>query len=1167
MKKANFGRRERQVYGKIEETVAVENLNDIQTVSYARFLDEGIFHVLKKFSPIRSQPHRGDLRKDEKGFVLEFSGTRLGQPKEWEDHCKAKGTTYSIPIYVTIRVSDLRTGEMREEETFFGSIPYMTDRGSFVINGVERVVVNQLVRSPGVYFVDEPRTPANSPIYVAHFLPQRGAWLEIMLNTNKGILQARIDRRRKVNLLLFFKAVGFDNNMELFAHFPYVLDEFEQKDLEEHTHSFILEDIRTGGGELIASKGSLLDKETILKIVEAEISQITILDPYLQRTYENLDDDLKEADEDTAVMELFRKLKPGEIPRVNTAKNYLYNLYFSAEKYDFSEVGRYKMNRRLNKTYQKYLSNMNESEPRLYEEISSVIREMDILLATMHLIDLEKDPTLLDTKDHLGNKRVRTVGELLESEFERGFSKIQRQIQERLTLYNSLDKVSMQSLINVRPIIVSMNQFFASSQLSQFMEQVNPLAELTHKRRLSAIGPGGLKRERAKIEVRDVHDSHYGRMCPIETPEGANIGLITSLSSFAKIDKFGFLITPYRKVANGRVTDEIIYLTADEEEHYNIAQANTPLSKNGEIAVDFPTVRFHSEIKYIEKNQVDFIDVSPKQTIAISTALIPFLEHDDSNRAMMGSNMQRQAVPLVHPEAPKVGTGIEWIAGRDSGFVVLAKYPGQVVKMDASAIRIHRRDEEGKLMFDGKNPIVDAYHLKKFVRSNQDTMINQRPIVSIGEYVNVGDPIADGPATDMGELALGQNVMVAFMPWEGYNFEDAMLMSEELLEQDTFTSVHIEMYEVNARETRLGPEEITPDIPNVGRDRLKNLDEQGIIRIGAFVTSEDILVGKVTPKGEAEISPEEKIIRSVFGDRGRDIRDTSLKLPHGVNGRVIDVQIFQKDDVSELGPGVNTMVRVYVACRKPLDIGDKFAGRHGNKGVVSKILPKQDMPFMPDGKPINIILNPLGVPSRMNIGQILETHLGWLADLNGWFVATPVFDGAKEDEVLSALYKRRSELGITEGDHPKTMSGKVFLRDGRTGEPFANPVVVGIMYIMKLVHIAQDKIHARSVGPYSLIHQQPLGGKAQFGGQRFGEMEVWALEAYGATNTLNEMLTIKSDDVFGRNEVYMAISKNKNVPEAGIPESFKVLVKELRGVALDVKVFDEHGNEILLDKE
>ncbi len=1167
MKQESFGRRERKVYGKIGEAIKVPNLIDMQLESYQEFLDKGIMEVLRKFSPIRSQPHRGDLRKDEKGFVLEFIDTEIGEPNEEESDCKAKGISYTVPLYVKVRISDINTGEMREENAFFGYIPYMTERGSFIINGAERVVVNQLVRSPGIYFVSESLTPGKNDILMSHFLPQRGAWLEIMLNTNKNILQARIDRRRKVNLLLFLKSIGFTDNVELFANFPYEIEVYSKKDLEKYTDAIVLGDITDSRGDVMVAKGEKLDKKVFDDIIDNGIEHITILNPNMQNTFEKLDDSLKESGENEAVIELFRKLKPGEIPRVNTSKNYIYNLYFSDEKYEFSDVGRYKMNRRLDVVYDKYKKLHGIEGDDRYNEQSQVIEKLDLLLATIHVLDLEQDNTLLDTKDHLGNKRVRTVGELLKTEFERGFSKIQKLITEKLTVYNSLEKISIQSLINVRPIIISMNQFFASSQLSQFMDQVNPLSELTHKRRLSSIGPGGLKRERAKIEVRDVHDSHYGRMCPIETPEGANIGLITSLATFATTNPYGFLITPYRKVVNSKVTDQIDYLTANEEERYFVAQANTVIDEDGTIAAERVPVRLHGELQYVDRAEVGYIDVSPKQTVSISTALIPFLEHDDSNRALMGSNMQRQGVPVIHPQAPRVGTGVEWVAARDSGFIVRAKHPGQVVKVDSRKIQIHRMDETGKLIFEKSKPKIDLYKLQKFVRSNQDTMVNQRPIINVGEKVEKGDPLADGPATDMGELALGQNIVVSFMPWEGYNFEDAILLNQDLLKTDTFTSVHIELHEVNARETRLGSEEITPDIPNVSKERLKNLDENGIVRVGAMVSSEDILVGKVTPKGEAEISPEEKIIRSVFGDRGRDIQDTSLKLPHGVNGRVIDVKVYDKNDVAELGAGVNKMIRVYVACRKPLNVGDKLAGRHGNKGVISRILPREDMPFLPNGEPVEMILTPLGVPSRMNLGQILETHLGWLAHLNNWFVATPVFDGAKEEEILEELYKRRVELDLDKGDTAEKKSGKVQLRDGRTGIAFDQPVTVGVMYMLKLVHIAQDKIHARSVGPYSLIHQQPLGGKAQFGGQRFGEMEVWALEAYGATHTLSEMLTIKSDDVQGRNEVYKAILKNKNVPEPGIPESFKVLVKELRGVALDVKVFDENDNEIDLDKE
>jgi DNA-directed RNA polymerase subunit beta len=722
-------------------------------------------------------------------------------------------------------------------------------------------------------------------------------------------------------------------------------------------------------------------------------------------------------------------------------------------------------------------------------------------------------------------------------------------------MYNSLDKINVQSLINVRAVMATLHQFFASSQLSQFMDQVNPLSEITHKRRISALGPGGLRRERARFEVRDVHHSHYGRMCPIETPEGANIGLITSLATYAKIDKYGFLRTPYRKVVKGKITDHIDYLMADEEENYNIAPVNVKIDENGMLQDERVTVRYMESYKYVNRDQVNYIDVSPKQLIGVSAALIPFIENDDANRALMGSNMQRQGVPLINPQAPLVGTGMEKYVARDSGSIVSAKHAGVVKKVSATEIIVERDDGEGE----------DIYHLIKYTRTNQDTMMNQRPIVDAGDHVEAGDCIADGPATDMGELALGRNVMVAFMSWEGYNFEDAIAVNQSLIEEDAFTSVHIEVYETYARETRLGPEEITADIPNVSKELLKNLDENGIVRVGAMVHPKDILVGKVTPKGDSELTAEEKIMRSIFGERGRDVKDTSLKVPHGVDGRVIGVHVFEKGDISELDSSVNKMVKVYVATRKPLSVGDKVAGRHGNKGCISRIVAKEDMPFLPDGTPVEMVLSPLGVPSRMNIGQVMETQLGWLAKLKNIHVATPVFDGAKEEDIFKPLYEERKKYGLTDGDDEKYPTGKVVLRDGRTGEPFDSPVVVGIMYVMRLIHIAQDKIHARSVGPYSLIHQQPLGGKAQFGGQRFGEMEVWALEAHGASHMLQEMLTIKSDDVEGRNEAYKAIMRGKNIPLPNLPESFKVLVKELQGIALDIRVYDENGNEIDLN--
>ena len=1167
--KRKFGKRERVVYSKLKESVEVPNLLRIQLESYENFIKEGALKVLKKFSPIKSQPNRADLRKGDKGFVLEFVRTRVGEPKNTEEECREKGLTYNIPLYATVRITDMSTEEMKEEEIFLGYIPKMTERGTFIINGAERVVVNQLVRSPGVYFVEETKGLVTmKPIYVAHFLPVRGAWLEILLNLNREILQARIDRRKKVNLILFLKSLGYDDNFELFKFFPKIVEIFDEEDLLEYEKSIVLQDVVSQTGEKILEFGDRLTKKKISEIASTGVKEIRLLHPYIQKTFESLSDEERNYDMGTACMEIFRKLRPGEIPRINTAKAYVHGLYFNEDKFELSEVGRYKINRKFRRIYEKYLKEVEgkDIENVEYEVDSLVLTPFDIILATRHLLELENHPEYLDTKDHLGNKRVRTVGELMQIELERAFSRVRRMMQEKLTLFSSLDKISVQSLINVRPLIATMNQFFAGSQLSQFMDQINPLSELTHKRRLSAIGPGGLKKEHARFEVRDVHHSHYGRMCPIETPEGANIGLITSLTTYAAIDKYGFLMTPYRKVVKGKVTDEIVYLTADEEEQYNIAQASTPIDDDGYLLDEMVPVRFMETIKYVPRDEVDLMDVSPKQIVSVSTSLIPFLEHDDANRALMGSNMQRQAVPLIKPEAPIVGTGMEAVAARDSGYVILAKNDGIVKYVDARKIVIHRTDDKGNPMFDENGePITDEYRLLKFVRSNQDTCINQRPIVNLGDKVKKGEPIADGPATDMGELALGKNVLVAFMPWEGYNFEDAILIGQQLLEEDAYTSIHIEVYETQVRETRLGPEEVTAEIPNVSKEALRNLDEDGIVRIGAFVSSRDILVGKVTPKGEEDITPEDKIIRSVFGDKGRDVQDTSLRLPHGVQGRVIDVKIFDRSEVAELGAGVDKLIKVYVASRKPLDVGDKLAGRHGNKGVVSKILPKEDMPFLPDGTPVDVIFSPLGVPSRMNLGQVLETHLGWFAKLTSTYVATPVFSGIKEDEIMDELYKVRKERGLDMGDSEEEKSGKVILRDGRTGLPFDQPVVVGYMYVMKLIHIAQDKIHARSTGPYSLIHHQPLGGKAQFGGQRFGEMEVWALEAYGAAYTLSEMLSVKSDDVKGRNEVYKAILKNRNIPEPGIPESFRVLVKELQGLALDIRIYDEDGNEINID--
>ncbi|MGC8955819.1 MAG: DNA-directed RNA polymerase subunit beta [Fervidobacterium sp.] len=1181
MKTYQVGKRTRYSFGKVDEIVEVPDLVEIQRKSFEELLSSGILRILKKFSPITSTKVEG--RRD-KGFNLEFVNFRVGQPLHSVEECKQRLLTYVAPFYATVRVTDISTGEMREEEVSLGNYPIMTENQTFVINGVERVVVSQLVRSPGVYFVEEPtKNIGAKPIYLAHFLPVRGVWLEIMLNLNDETLYARIDRRRRLNLFLVLKTLGLQNDIDILSLFPTYLDVDDDYSLKQAEGIIILENVVSKNGEMLAQKGSVLTSTLVDILREHGVEKIKVVNKYVFKTYVKLKERLKMSMEENiselrAYMEIYKELRPGEVFRYNAAKSYWNNLYFNDERFELSEVGRYKMNKKLTNAYRKYLVEIEGQSQKSvanveYEEKYNALTPMDVILVVRMLLETEKHPETLDTKDHLANKRVKTVGELIGSEFERAFSKAIHQIQEKLATYTSLDKISIPSLVNLRNVIASLNSFFATNPLSQFMDQVNPIAELTHKRRLTAVGPGGLKRERARFEVRDVHHSHYGRMCPIETPEGGNIGLITSLSVYATIDKFGFLVTPYRKVVDGKLTNEVVYLAADEEENYKIASSTIKIDENGKILQEKVPVRYLEKILYVNSSEIDLIDISPKQIVSVTTSLIPFLEHDDANRALMGSNMQRQAVPVIKPEAPLVGTGMEYYAAIYSGHVILAKHDGIVKKVDARKIIIHRTDENGQPMYDKKgNPIVDEYALLKYVRSNQDTCISQRPIVNAGDFVKKGTPIADGPATDNGELALGKNVLVAFLPWEGYNFEDAILVSEELLEEDTFTSVHIEVYETTARETRVGPEEITSEIPNVSKENLRNLDENGIIRVGAYVgkqkyfTSQDILVGKVTPKGESDASPEEKIMRSVFGEKGKDVKDSSLRVPHGVEGRVIGVHVFHKEEVGELGPGVNTLIRVYLATRKPLDVGDKLAGRHGNKGVVSMILPKEDMPFLPDGTPVQVVLSPLGVPSRMNIGQVLETSLGWLAKLTNRYFATPVFDGAKEEDILPELYRVRKSVNLHYGDDPENSSGKVTLRDGRTGKEFDFPVLVGYMYIMKLIHIARDKIHARATGPYSLIHQQPLGGKAQFGGQRFGEMEVWALEAYGASYTLNEMLTVKSDDIKGRTEVYKAIMKGRNLPEPGLPESFKVLVRELKGLALDVRVYDEHGNEIDIEK-
>ena len=938
----------------------------------------------------------------------------------------------------------------------------MTDKGTFIINRAERVVVSQLVRSPGVYF--SKTEEQGKEVFNATIMPNRGAWLEFELNT-RDVITVRVDRTRKIPATALVRALGYGSDSQIMELFD--------------NHSCI------------------------------------------QTTLER--DSTK--NEEEGLVEVYKRLRPGEPPTVDSARNLLGNLFFQPKRYDLAAVGRYKFNKKL-----KLDIDLDKQ----------ILTKEDIIATIKYLIGLRDGKGHVDDIDHLGNRRLRSVGELLQNQFRIGLSRMERVVRERMTIQD-VDIVTPQALINIRPVVASIKEFFGSSQLSQFMDQTNPLAELTHKRRLSALGPGGLSRERAGFEVRDVHYSHYGRICPIETPEGPNIGLISSLSTYARVNEYGFIETPYRKVdkESGVVTDEIVYMTADEEDEYIVAQANEPLTDEGRFVNNKVTVRYGNRIVEVAAEQVDFMDVSPKQLVSVATALIPFLEHDDANRALMGSNMQRQAVPLLVPEAPLVGTGIESKAAYDSGVLVTASRPGVVVHTTADAVVV--RADDGTL---------DRYQLDKFVRSNQGTCINQCPIVTKGERVEVGTILADGPSTDRGELALGRNVLVAFMPWEGYNYEDAILISKRLVKEDVFTSIHIEEYECDARDTKLGPEEITRDIPNVGEDALKDLDDRGIIRIGAEVRSGDILVGKVTPKGETELTAEERLLRAIFGEKAREVRDTSLRVPHGEAGIVVDVKVFSRDDGDEIAPGINQLVRVYVAKRK-ISEGDKMAGRHGNKGVIAQILPEEDMPFLPDGEPVDIVLNPLGVPSRLNIGQVLETHLGWAAKILGLKVATPVFDGASEEEIRDML---------SEANLPP--DGKIQLRDGRSGLPFDNPITVGYIYMLKLAHLVDDKIHARSTGPYSLVTQQPLGGKAQFGGQRFGEMEVWALEAYGSAYTLQELLTVKSDDVVGRVRTYEAIVKGENVPEPGVPESFKVLIKELQSLCLDAKVLNKDEKEI-----
>ena len=1151
----------RKTFARVGDAIEMPNLIKVQKDSYDWFIKEGLGEVLRDISPIID--YSGNL-------VLEFFDYYMEDKTKYSiEEAKERDATYSTRLHVKVRLINRETGEIKEQEIYLGDFPLMTDSGTFIINGAERVVVSQLVRSPGCYY-DASYDKTGKKIFTSTVMPIRGAWLEYETDSN-DVFYARVDRTRKIPVTTLLRAVGLATDNQ-------IIDMFGEDE------------------KIIAT----LNKDTI-----------------------------KTADE--AIVEIYKKLRPGELPTVDAARNLFNGLFFDNRRYDLAKVGRYKFNKKLNlatriqghiafdnivnpetgevlvekdsmiskekaveiqntginivdvkvdnkkvrvigngtvdihafvdikdldikelvnyEILKNILDNTDKKdlkkviEERKEELVPKHILTEDIIASVSYLLNLQYGLGKIDDIDHLGNRRIRCVGELLQNQFRIGLTRLERVVRERMTIQD-LDVVTPQTLINTKPITSAIREFFGSSQLSQFMDQTNPLSELTHKRRISALGPGGLSRERAGFEVRDVHYTHYGRLCPIESPEGPNIGLISALTTFAMINEYGFIETPYRKIdtETHKLTDEIIYMTADEEDGHIIAQATEEITPDGKLKHKRVKARYLDEVLDIESEKVDYIDVSPKQLVSVGAAMIPFLEHDDAKRALMGANMQRQAVPLMIPEAPVVGTGIEYRAARDSGTTILAAEDGVIEKVTADEIIVKNA-----------NGNKDTYKLRKFKRTNGGTCINQRPIVVKGEKVKKGDVIADGPSTQNGEMALGKNVLIAFSTWEGYNYEDAILLSERLVKEDVYTSIHIEEYDCECRDTKLGPEEITRDIPNVGEDSLKDLNEDGIIRIGAEVRPGDILVGKVTPKGETELTAEEKLLRAIFGEKAREVRDTSLRVPHGEAGTIVDVKIFTRENSDELGPGVNQVIRCYIAQKRKISVGDKMAGRHGNKGVISRILPVEDMPFMPDGTPVDVVLNPLGVPSRMNLGQVLEVHLGAAARMLGLKVATPVFDGAKEEEIEELL----KEAGLES-------NGKTILYDGRTGEPFDKPITVGVMYMLKLHHLVDDKIHARSTGPYSLVTQQPLGGKAQFGGQRFGEMEVWALEAYGAAHTLQEILTVKSDDVVGRVKTYEAIVKGENVPEPGVPESFKVLVKELQSLCLDVKLYSEDNKELEL---
>ena len=1273
VKPVHFGKTERMSFSKINEILDMPNLIEIQKNSYQWFLEKGLKEVLNEMSEITDYSEKLKLR------FLDF---RLDEnPKYSVMECKERDTTYAAPMRVRAQLLNEETGEIKESEVFIGDFPLMTDSGTFVINGAERVIVSQLVRSPGVYYNREIDKSGRS-LFNSTVIPNRGAWLEYETDQAE-VLFVRIDKNRKILLSTFVRALG------MFVSVAKSPESFKFTDKDAK----MIEKIQ----QLVANSVFLQDDAAFAEMTNEQMRQLFGVDERFGYTLEK--DATQNADD--ALLEVYKKLRPGEPFTIEGAITHIYNLFFDPHRYDLSRVGRYKYNKKLGiasriegkklaqpvinpftgeiiadagetvnaaqaaamqaaGVYCAYImiGDTEETErefkvvtngmvdvkgfvnENVYEAVKEIVNENvsvkcladvlesvsddealiealtdnasdlipnhitfdDMFASINYFLGLNHAVGVIDDIDHLGNRRIRSVGELLQNQFRIGFARMERVIREKMTLQaQDLDTMTPQTLINIRPVVAAIKEFFGSSPLSQFMDQTNPLSELTHKRRLSALGPGGLSRDRAGFEVRDVHYSHYGRMCPIETPEGPNIGLISYLATYARINKYGFVETPFRKVdkATGVVLDEVVYMTADEEDNYIVAQANEALDENGRFKNKSVTVRFRDQFLEVSPERVDFMDVSPKMVVSVATAMIPFLENDDTNRALMGSNMQKQAVPLLKTENPIVATGMEYQAAVDSGVVVLAKHSGEVISVSADTIEIRSDDGE-----------IDTYKLIKFLRSNHGTCVNQRPIVNVGEKVSAGDVIADGPATSNGEISLGKNALIGFMTWEGYNYEDAVLLNEQLIRNDVYTSIHIEKYEIEARDTKLGPEEITRDIPNVGEDALKDLDERGIIRIGAEVRAGDILVGKVTPKGETELTAEERLLRAIFGEKAREVRDTSLRVPHGEYGTIVDVDVFTRENSSELNPGVSMVVRCYIAQKRKISVGDKMAGRHGNKGVVSRILPVEDMPFLPDGRPLDIVLNPLGVPSRMNIGQVLEVHLGRAAKALGWKVCTPVFDGAHESDIFDAfidagVYRdvkfneidrklgenldgkilvteeidengKKQVFTLDKEDRTniekltelaekkilKVVDGKTWLYDGRTGEMFDNPVTVGYMYYLKLHHLVDDKIHARSTGPYSLVTQQPLGGKAQFGGQRFGEMEVWALEAYGAAYTLQEILTVKSDDIVGRVKAYEAIVKGQNIPKPGVPESFKVLIKELQSLGLDIRVLDKYNEEI-----